>query len=38
MKAKALQTCAVPPPSAPPDRTNPSWKKDQELMAFLTSL
>jgi site-specific recombinase XerD len=38
MKAKALETCAIPPPSSPPDRANPSWKKDQNLMAFLTSL
>ena len=38
MKAKALDTCAVPPPSTSRDHTKPHWKKDQDLMAFLTSL
>ena len=38
MKAKALATCAVPPPATTNEPTRPSWKKDQELMAFLSSL
>lgn len=33
MKAKALQACAI----TVPDRT-PTWRKDRDLMAFLTSL
>jgi integrase/recombinase XerD len=37
-KAKALETCAVPSPSTPRDRTRPDWRKDQDLMAFLSSL
>jgi integrase/recombinase XerD len=37
MKAKALQTCAVTE-STPEAQNTPKWKKDSELMAFLTSL
>ena len=33
MKAKALQACAI----TSSDRT-PTWRKDRDLMAFLTSL
>lgn len=36
MKAKALATCAVTQPG-PTDR-KPAWRKDRDLMAFLTSL
>jgi integrase/recombinase XerD len=38
MKAKALQTCAIPPPITPRNRTKLDWRKDQDLMAFLASL
>lgn len=37
MKAKALETCAVTGANQKSDRT-PSWRKDSDLMAFLTSL
>ncbi len=37
MKAKALAACAVPQPTRPHDR-RPAWRKDRDLMAFLTSL
>jgi site-specific recombinase XerD len=37
MKAKALQTCAVIESDPNVDPT-PSWRKDEDLMAFLTSL
>jgi len=38
MKAKALETCAVPPPTTSRDSAKPSWKNDRYLMAFLASL
>lgn len=38
MKAKALATCAVPPPAKSRDPAKPDWRRDQELMAFLSSL
>jgi site-specific recombinase XerD len=37
MKAKALVACAVTQPTRPSDHT-PAWRKDRDLMAFLTSL
>jgi len=37
MKAKALATCAIPQTNRRRDRT-PAWRKDRNLMAFLTSL
>jgi site-specific recombinase XerD len=37
MKAKALQICAVIESDPNIDHT-PSWRKDEDLMAFLTSL
>jgi site-specific recombinase XerD len=38
MKAKALETCAVPPPTSGSDATHTAWRQDRELMAFLASL
>ena len=38
MKAKALATCAVPPPPTARDRGKPTWQNDRDLMAFLASL
>lgn len=38
MKAKALETCAVPPLTTSPGGAKPSWQKDRGLMAFLASL
>ena len=38
MKAKALETCAVPPPTTARNRAKPGWQKDRDLMAFLASL
>jgi integrase/recombinase XerD len=38
MKAKALATCALPGSSTPPDPAMAHWRKDRELMAFLTAL
>jgi site-specific recombinase XerD len=38
MKAKALETCAVPSPTTPRDPTKPDWRDDQDLMAFLNAL
>ncbi len=37
MKAAALETCAVRE-AEPPDQRVPSWHRDTDLMAFLTSL
>ena len=37
MKARALETCAIPP-STSRDRSTPPWRKDRDLMAFLASL
>jgi len=37
MKAQALATCAVTESGPTPDR-RPAWRKDRDLMAFLTSL
>jgi site-specific recombinase XerD len=37
MKAKALQACAVPPPTARAD-AQADWRHDRDLMAFLASL
>ena len=36
-KAKALETCAIQDNGADPDRV-PSWRKDKDLMAFLSTL
>lgn len=37
MKAKALATCAVTTPATVGD-SSPAWRKDRDLMAFLSSL
>ena len=37
MKAKALATCAVTEPGRTPDG-KATWRKDRDLMTFLTSL
>jgi integrase len=38
MKAKALEACAVPPPTTTPETTKTDGRQDRELMAFLASL